>query len=202
MYRQFAPPLPLLKTMQHDNRTGRVAGARWVPSPNFDDRPAGARIDAIIIHCISLPPGCYGGGEIERFFCNRLDHHAHPYFEQIRGVRVSAHFLVARDGELIQFVSTLHRAWHAGRSALAGVPEVNDYSIGIELEGVDDDGFTEAQYAALAPLTAALMAAYPGISGERLVGHCDIAPERKTDPGLGFDWARYRRDVGLEGRCE
>lgn len=183
--------------MQHDNRTGRINDARWIPSPNFDDRPAGVRVNALVIHCISLPPGRYGGGEIERFFCNRLDHHAHPYFEQIRGVRVSAHFLIARGGGLVQFVSTLHRAWHAGRSSLDGVPEVNDFSIGVELEGVDNDGFTDAQYATLAPLTAALMDAYPEIDGSRLVGHCDVAPDRKTDPGSGFDWRRLRRDIGI-----
>lgn len=182
--------------MQHDNRTGRVAGARWVPSPNFDDRPAGIRINAVVIHCISLPPGRYGGGEIEQFFCNRLDHHAHPYFEQIRGMRVSAHFLITRAGEPVQFVSTLHRAWHAGRSELDGVAEVNDFSIGIELEGVDDDGFTTAQYETLSPLTVSLMAAFPEISGARMVGHCDVAPGRKADPGPGFDWQRFRRDVG------
>ncbi len=181
--------------MQHDNRTGRVAGARWAASPNFDDRPAGTRINALVIHCISLPPGRYGGGEIERFFLNRLDHHEHPYFEEIRGLKVSAHFLVSRAGEAVQFVSTLDRAWHAGRSILHGVPEVNDFSIGIELEGVDDDGFADAQYGSLVALTRSLMAAYPEISAERLVGHCDVAPGRKTDPGPGFDWQRYRRDL-------
>lgn len=181
--------------MQHDNRTGRVAEARWAGSPNFDDRPGGARIDALVIHCISLPPGCYGGGEIEEFFCNRLDHHAHPYFETIRGMRVSAHFLITRTGELVQFVSTLRRAWHAGPSMLDGAPDVNDFSIGIELEGVDDGGFTDVQYRILASLTGCLMTAYPGIRCDRLVGHCDVAPERKTDPGPGFDWQRYRRDI-------
>lgn len=181
--------------MQHDNRTGRVTEARWAASPNFDDRPGGARIDALVIHCISLPPGCYGGGEIERFFCNRLDHHAHPYFETIRGMRVSAHFLITRAGELVQFVSTLHRAWHAGPSMLEGVPDVNDFSIGIELEGVDDGGFADAQYRVLASLTGCLMTAYPGVRRDRLVGHCDIAPGRKTDPGPGFDWQRYRRGI-------
>jgi N-acetyl-anhydromuramoyl-L-alanine amidase len=185
--------------MKHDNRTGLVGDARWVPSPNFDDRPLGARVKALVIHCISLPPGRYGTGEIERFFLNRLDHHAHPYFEQIRGMRVSAHFLIARNGKLVQFVSTLHRAWHAGRSVLDGMPEVNDFSIGIELEGVDDDGFTDAQYKTLAPLTRALMAAYPEINAGRLVGHCDVSPGRKTDPGPGFDWRRYRREVADEG---
>lgn len=183
--------------MQHDNRTGRVTGARWIPSPNCDERPAGTRINALVIHCISLPPGRYGGGHVERFFCNRLDHDEHPYFEQIRGMRVSAHFLITRAGELIQFVSTLQRAWHAGRSLLDGASDVNDFSIGVELEGVDDDGFAEAQYATLAPLTAALVAAYPEIHGGRIVGHCDVAPERKTDPGPGFDWQRYRRDAGI-----
>lgn len=182
--------------MQHDNRTGRVAEARWTPSPNFDDRPVGARISVLVIHCISLPPGCYGGGEIERLFCNRLDHHAHPYFEEIRGMRVSAHFLIRRDGGLVQFVSTLNRAWHAGRSAFHGKEEVNDFSIGIELEGVDDDGYADAQYRTLAPLTVALMAGYPEITARRLVGHCDIAPGRKTDPGPWFDWQRYFRDIG------
>lgn len=182
--------------MQHDNRTGRVAGAQWLPSPNFDDRPPGTRVNALVIHCISLPPGCYGGGEIERFFCNRLDHSAHPYFEEIRGVRVSAHFLISRDGEVVQFVSTLDRAWHAGRSALDGVPEVNGFSIGIELEGVDDGEFTDAQYRSLARLTRALRDAYPEIGGRRIKGHCDVAPDRKTDPGPGFDWPRYYADIG------
>lgn len=183
--------------MRHNNRTGRVAGARWTGSPNFDDRPAGARINALVIHCISLPPGRYGGGEIEQFFSNRLDHDAHPYFETIRGLRVSAHFLVTRAGDPVQFVSTLHRAWHAGPSMLGGVPNVNDFSIGVELEGVDDGEFTDAQYETLAPLTLCLMAAYPAIGSGRLVGHCDIAPERKTDPGPGFDWQRYRRDIAV-----
>jgi len=181
--------------MQHDNRTGRVAGAHWIPSDNFDQRPSGVRIDALVIHCISLPPGCYGGGEIERFFCNHLDHGAHPYFEQIRGLRVSAHFLLGRDGTAVQFVSTLDRAWHAGRSTLAGVPQVNDYSIGIELEGTDQDTYTNPQYQSLARLVRALVAAYPGITRQRMVGHSDVAPGRKTDPGPGFDWQRFYRDV-------
>jgi len=183
--------------MHHDNRTGRIAGARWSPTQNFDERPAGTRIDALVIHCISLPPGRYGGAEIERFFCNSLDHAAHPYFETLRGVRVSAHFLVKRDGAVVQFVSTLRRAWHAGRSALAGVSEANDYSIGIELEGLDDDSFAESQYAALSELARALLTAYPGITRERIVGHCDVAPGRKTDPGPFFDWDRFHSDLGV-----
>lgn len=182
--------------MQHDNRTGRVHGTLWVPTTNFDERPCGTRVDALVIHCISLPPGCYGGDEIERFFCNRLDHGTHEYFDHIRDLRVSAHFLVKRDGETLQFVSTLDRAWHAGRSALHGVPEVNDFSIGIELEGVDDDGFTSIQYDRLATLTRALTKAYPGIEAGRMVGHSDIAPGRKTDPGPFFDWGRFLRDAG------
>lgn len=181
--------------MRHDNRTGRVTGARWVPSMNCDRRPEGTRVDALVIHCISLPPGRYGGNEIERFFCNRLDHGAHEYFQQIRDLRVSSHFLVKRDGAVVQFVSTLDRAWHAGRSELGGVPEVNDYSIGVELEGVDHDGFEEPQYAGLASLARALREAYPGITPARMVGHCDVAPGRKTDPGPYFEWERFYRDV-------
>lgn len=181
--------------MHHDNRTGRIAGIRWTPSENFDERPAGTRIDALVIHCISLPPGRYGGEAIERFFCNRLDHGAHAYFEEIRDLRVSAHFLIKRDGTAIQFVSTLDRAWHAGRSALEGVSEVNDYAIGIELEGADDDAYTDAQYGTLAGLTRTLMTSYPGITPKRIVGHCDVAPGRKTDPGPYFDWDRFYRDI-------
>lgn len=181
--------------MQHDNRTGRVSHARWVPSANFDQRPAGVRVNALVVHCISLPPGEYKGDAIEHFFCNCLDHSMHPYFEQIRGVKVSSHFLVRRGGELIQFVSTLDRAWHAGRSSLAGVPEVNDFSIGVELEGVDDDGYTDAQYRSLADLARVLMSAYPEMDAGRMVGHSDVAPDRKTDPGPHFDWSRLRRDV-------
>jgi AmpD protein len=188
--------------MQHDNRTGLVTGARWTPSPNFDERPPGCRVDALVIHCISLPPGCYGGGEIERFFCNCLDHDAHAYFNEIRGVKVSSHFLIERDGEVIQFVSTLDRAWHAGRSSLQGVAEVNDYSVGIELEGSDDDIFTEDQYRVLSRLARALMTAYPGIQSGRVVGHSDVAPGRKTDPGPHFDWPRFRRAIDNRGSSD
>jgi len=183
--------------MLHDNRTGRVTGIRWVPSVNFDERPKGTRVNALVVHCISLPPGEYGGQNVERFFCNSLDCDAHPYFEHIRGLRVSAHFLIKRGGEMTQFVSTLDRAWHAGRSTLAGTGEVNDFSIGVELEGLDDDEYADAQYHALARLTRTLMAAYPEIGPDRVVGHSDIAPERKTDPGSRFDWGRFRRDIGL-----
>ncbi|MBS1269076.1 MAG: 1,6-anhydro-N-acetylmuramyl-L-alanine amidase AmpD [Gammaproteobacteria bacterium] len=181
--------------MQHNNRTGRLSGAKWVPSMNYDERPLGVRIDAVVIHCISLPPGQYGGDDIERFFCNRLDHGTHPYFERIRGVRVSAHFLIKRKGELVQFVSTLKRAWHAGRSVLDGTADANNFSIGVELEGVDDDVYTDFQYRSLASLTRALMAAFPGIDKQRIAGHCDIAPDRKTDPGPMFDWKRFHRDA-------
>lgn len=183
--------------MQHNHRTGRVLGAQWMPSENFDERPLGVRIDALVVHCISLPPGYYGGGEIEQFFCNCLDYEAHPYFDEIRGLRVSAHFLVKRDGATVQFVSTLHRAWHAGRSELDGVAEVNDYSIGIELEGIDTDDFSEQQYRGLAHLARALLAAYPTITPARIVGHSDVAPGRKTDPGPFFDWQRFHRDIAV-----
>ena len=167
-----------------------------MPSVNFDDRPKGVRVNALVVHCISLPPGQYGGDNVERFFCNSLDCDAHPYFEQIRGLRVSAHFLIKREGAVIQFVSTLDRAWHAGRSTLAGTSEVNDFSIGVELEGLDDDLYTDAQYRALSRLTRTVMGAYPEIGVERIVGHSDIAPGRKADPGPQFDWRRFTRDIG------
>jgi len=172
--------------------SGHLVGARYVPSPNFDARPEDAAIDALVIHAISMPPGEYGGADIERLFCNSLDFTCHPFYREIDGLTVSAHLLIRRDGEVIQFVPFLMRAWHAGASELAGRTRVNDFSIGIELEGCDADPFEEAQYQALAEVTRALRAAYPGITAERIVGHADIAPERKTDPGPHFDWERYR----------
>jgi len=175
-----------------DIATGQVDGARQVPSPNHDERPAAAGIEVMVIHSISLPPGVFGGPEIEDFFQNRLDHAAHPFFAGIRDLRVSAHFLVRRDGELVQFVPVLRRAWHAGKSCCLGRDAVNDFSIGIELEGCDEQSFTEAQYITLEALTAALLAAIPALSAERVYGHADISPGRKTDPGPYFDWERYR----------
>jgi len=160
-----------------------------IPSPNFDARPAGSPINLLVVHSISLPPGEFGGPAVIEFFLNRLNHSVHPYFEQIRGMEVSTHFFIRRSGELIQFVPCMHRAWHAGRSTWKGRERCNDFSIGIELEGTDDAAFSGSQYEQLAQLTRELQRAYPI---QDIVGHSDIAPDRKTDPGVGFDWGRYR----------
>lgn len=171
---------------------GWLDAARRVDSPNCDERPSGESISLIVIHAISLPPSLFGSGDIVRLFTNSLDPEAHPYFEKIGGLRVSAHFLIRRDGELIQFVSCRQRAWHAGISSWNGRERCNDFSIGIELEGCDELPFEEAQYARLVSLIDALRALYPIDS---VVGHSDIAPGRKTDPGPCFDWQR----LGLHG---
>jgi len=167
---------------------GWLSGVRRVVSPNHDARPPRTPVELLVIHNISLPPNQYGGNAIERFFTNTLDHAEHPYFEQLKGVRVSSHFLVGRDGQVIQFVPCNKRAWHAGVSTWQGRSRCNDFSVGIELEGSDFEPFTERQYAALARLTRRLKRTYP-ISD--IAGHSDIAPERKTDPGPFFDWERY-----------
>lgn len=172
--------------------TGRFPDTRWCPSPNFGPRPEGAPISLLVVHNISLPPGEFGGPYIEDFFCNRLNPGDHPYFETIASLQVSAHALIRRDGSVVQFVSCLDRAWHAGRSCFAGVVECNDFSIGIELEGADDVPYTDAQYHKLAQLAELIMAAWPEISPDRITGHCDIAPGRKTDPGPAFQWAHFR----------
>ncbi len=145
-----------------------------------------------MIHGISLPPDEYGGPWIDHLFTNRLDSGAHPYFEEIQGLRVSSHLLIRRDGELVQYVPLHLRAWHCGISCFAGRERCNDFSIGIELEGSDEVPYAEAQYATLARVVALIQEAFPAITPERIVGHCDIAPERKTDPGPAFDWARLR----------
>jgi N-acetyl-anhydromuramoyl-L-alanine amidase len=168
---------------------GLAAGVRFIPSPNCDDRPAGASVRLIVIHNISLPPGEFGGDDVIRLFCNTLDCAAHPYYEGLRDLRVSAHFLVRRSGELLQFVPCTRRAWHAGVSTWRGRGRCNDFSVGIELEGSDEIPYTDPQYAALAVLAAALSRAYPI---EDVVGHADIAPGRKSDPGSAFDWPRFR----------
>lgn len=178
-----------------DANTGFSLDARKVASPNFDQRPVAAAIDTIIVHSISLPPGSFGGDAIEQLFTNTLDFDAHPYYGKIRGLEVSSHFLIRRTGEVVQFVSTDDRAWHAGESFFYGKTRVNDFSIGIELEGVDDGVFEPAQYTALVDLGASLLRRYPGIGIERICGHSDIAPGRKTDPGPGFDWGRFRRGL-------
>ncbi|SFD14509.1 AmpD protein [Cupriavidus sp. OV038] len=169
---------------------GWVPAARRVPSPNFDTRPEGMPVDVVVLHNISLPPGQFGTGDIEAFFQNRLDTARHPFFETIRDVRVSAHFLITREGELVQFVACTQRAWHAGQSAYCGRQRCNDFSIGIEIEGADDQPFTLGQYDTAARIVAALRTTYP-ITG--IAGHSDIAPGRKTDPGPHFDWDRFAR---------
>lgn len=173
-------------------RDGWFSAARRCESPNAGPRPPGGVVDLVVVHSISLPPGVYGGDEVEALFTNRLDWDAHPYFRQIRGATVSAHFLVRRDGELVQFVSCADRAWHAGVSSWRGRPGCNDYSVGIELEGLEGDTFETPQYVALAGLIDALARHYP-IAG--VAGHEHVAPGRKHDPGAGFDWARLRRLV-------
>ena len=169
---------------------GWLSGVRRVASSNHDVRPPHTPIELLVIHNISLPPDEYGGNAVERFFTNTLDHSEHPYFEQLKGVRVSSHFLVRRDGRIVQFVPCGKRAWHAGVSTWRGRPRCTDFSIGIELEGSDFEPFTEPQYAALARLTRRLKRVYPIVD---IVGHSDIAPDRKTDPGPFFDWEGYKK---------
>ncbi len=150
-------------------------------------------VDVLVIHCVSLPPGEYGGADVECFFCGKLDADRHPYYRGIKDLAVSAHLLIRRQGELVQFVPLHRRAWHAGTSSCEGRPRVNDFSIGIELEGTDDTPFEDTQYVVLARLTRSIIAAWPAITPRRIYGHADIAPGRKTDPGPFFDWERYLR---------
>jgi AmpD protein len=172
---------------------GVAAGARQVPSPNADDRPPETKITLLVVHNISLPPGVFGGEDVLRLFTNTLDWASHPAYEPLRGLRVSAHFLVRRAGEVIQFVPCERRAWHAGESEWRGCPRCNDFSIGVELEGTDTMPYADVQYRRLAQLAAALRGRYPVAD---IVGHSDIAPARKTDPGPAFDWLRLRALVG------
>ncbi len=160
-----------------------LRGARYVASPNCDARPPGTAVTLLVLHAISLPPGQYGGDAVERLFTNRLDPQAHPYFQEIQGLKVSSHFLVRRDGELVQFVPVHKRAWHAGVSRWRGRARCNDFSVGVELEGAEDDRFTPAQYAGLVALVRKLHL-------RDIAAHSDVAPGRKTDPGARFDWAR------------
>ena len=172
---------------------GWLSGVRRVASPNCDARPYGTAVDLLVIHNISLPPDEFGGEAIIQFFTNSLDTSAHSYYEQIKGLKVSAHFLIRRDGQIVQFVPCGKRAWHAGVSVWWERPACNDFSLGIELEGSDDTPFTDRQYAALVRLTRRLKRAYPI---RDIIGHADIAPQRKTDPGPLFDWARYFAALG------
>lgn len=178
--------------MRVDSATGLLIGIKQVLCPFFDERPAGVAPDLIVLHGISLPPGEFGGPWISRLFTGSLPPTVHPYFAEVAGFRVSAHLLLRRDGEVIQFVSFKDRAWHAGRSSWQGREACNDYSIGIECEGADEVPYTDAQYAVLRELLPKLLAAYPAITPDRIVGHSDVAPGRKTDPGPSFDWSRVR----------
>lgn len=179
-------------------RGGWWRGAQRLDSPFHGPRPTGSSIDLIVLHSISLPPGRYGGDEIERLFTGRLDWDADPYFQSIRGLQVSAHFVVRRDGRVLQFVSSTRRAWHAGASAWRGRANCNDYSVGIELEGLEGETFEEAQYPALARLCQALRRRHPITE---IAGHEHVAPGRKHDPGAGFDWPRLQQLVGWPERC-
>ncbi|MFO7604322.1 MAG: 1,6-anhydro-N-acetylmuramyl-L-alanine amidase AmpD [Gammaproteobacteria bacterium] len=179
------------------DQQGWVQGVQHIPSPNADARPEAAQIDLLVIHNISLPPGEFGGPYIEQLFCNQLDPQAHPYFAEIAHLKVSSHVLIRRGGDIVQFVPLSQRAWHAGESHFCGQSCCNDFSIGIELEGTDEQAFTEAQYAALAALSRLIMQHYPAITPERITGHSDIAPGRKTDPGIAFDWVRYRQNLSI-----
>ena len=173
---------------------GQLQGARQVPSPNFNARPTDQEIQLLVIHNISLPPSQFGGGYIEQFFQNQLDWSQHSYFQTIQGMQVSAHLLILRTGEVLQFVNFADRAWHAGRSSYLAQPECNDYSIGIELEGSDDLPFETAQYQSLVRVVHCLQQTYPSIQ-QHIAGHSDIAPGRKTDPGPYFDWQYFREQL-------
>lgn len=173
-----------------DAHTGLLLPALQVPSPNFDDRPEGSAAELIVVHCISLPPGRYGKDHIVAFFRNELDSNVDPYFATIAHLQVSAHLLIARDGSISQFVSFNKRAWHAGESSYCGRSRCNDFSIGVELEGTDDSPFEAAQYVSLRRAISALRATYPTLKDAPVVGHSDIAPGRKTDPGREFDWGQ------------
>ena len=175
---------------RHVWNRGWWSGAHARPSPNFNARPAGVPVSLVVLHSISLPPGRYGGDAVERLFTNRLDWDAHPYFQGIRGLAVSSHFYIRRGGRVVQFVSCDARAWHAGQSMWRGLPDCNDRSIGIELEGLEGERFEAAQYAALARLLRTLGRRYPI---EDVVGHEHVAPGRKADPGPGFEWQRAAR---------
>lgn len=182
--------------MRLDSAAHWLEGVERRASPNFDDRPDQSAIDLLVIHAISLPPGHFGGPHIDALFTNCLDPSGHPYFESVCALRVSAHVLIRRLGEVIQYVPFQRRAWHAGESSFEGRCQCNDFSIGIELEGTEETPYEPIQYAQLARISRLLMSAYPGITPARIVGHCDIAPGRKVDPGPAFNWQRLRELLG------
>lgn len=183
--------------MQYDANTGLVTDAEYIASENCDERPSEAQVEAIIIHCISLPPGQYGNDCVADFFCNNLDVQQHEYFNEIEHLTVSSHFFIQRNGRLNQFVPTTMRAWHAGESVCLGKPMVNNFSIGIELEGLDTDpqGFSDQQYQVLSELTTCLLQNHTQIKTNNIFAHSDIAPGRKTDPGPYFDWNRFLKTL-------
>jgi N-acetyl-anhydromuramoyl-L-alanine amidase len=179
--------------VQVDLESGLMRGARQIASPNHDSRPPEVEMDLIVVHGISLPPGEFGGPWIDRLFTNTLPPEMHPYFAAVCAMRVSAHLVVSRDGAVTQYVSFRDRAWHAGQSSYQGREACNDFSVGVELEGTDDLPYEADQYRSLAKVVAALCAAYPRLSPDRVAGHSDIAPGRKTDPGPAFDWPHAHR---------
>jgi len=180
--------------MRYHIESGRLVEAQWVESPNCDAR-SGQVIDLIVVHGISLPPNQFGGEGVVQLFTNQLNPDAHPYYAEIANLRVSAHLFIRRDGQIIQFVNFDQRAWHAGVSSYQGRSACNDFSIGIELEGADDVRYTQSQYQALALAVEALMDAYPALDQKQIVGHSDIAPGRKTDPGPLFDWSALSQQL-------
>ena len=177
--------------------TGLIDDVEYHASPNFNERPDPADINAIIIHGISLPPGEFGGPWIEALFQNRIQGDEHAYFERLKGMQVSSHLVIRRDGQIIQYVPLNKRAWHAGVSSLHGRENCNDFSIGIELEGTDTIPYEAAQYDSLAAVVRSMLKHYPAIKKESIVGHCDIAPGRKTDPGQVFEWERFFAEINL-----
>jgi N-acetyl-anhydromuramoyl-L-alanine amidase len=192
--------IPTSSSLKVDPPTGLLIGVRQVLSPHFDARPSNVAADLIVVHGITLPPGEFGGPWIDRLFTGNLPPDAHPFFREAAGRRVSAHVLIRRDGQAVQYVPFGARAWHAGQSEYHGRPGCNDFSIGIELEGTDENPYTDAQYDQLTAVVRALLATYPQLCTTRIAGHSDIAPGRKTDPGPAFDWPRLRRmlDAGLQ----
>jgi AmpD protein len=188
-------PVPVFEDvqLQVDTDNGLMLGVRQIASPNYDARPPGVEADLIVVHGISLPPGEFGGPWIDQLFTNTLPAEIHPYFAEVSSLRVSSHLVVQRDGAVTQYVSFTDRAWHAGTSFFQGREACNDFSVGVELEGTDTLEYEAPQYRALAEVVAALCAAYPRLSSQRMAGHSDISPGRKTDPGPAFDWPRAHR---------
>jgi len=181
--------------MNINTTSGILEEAELMLSPNCDSRPKNTNITLLVIHNISLPPGEFGGSYISQLFCNQLNPSDHPFFDEIKELRVSSHLLIRRNGDIIQYVPFHKRAWHAGVSEFEGKTCCNDFSIGIEMEGTDDEAYEEIQYQKLTEVTKQLLTAYPHISHDRITGHCHIAPERKTDPGEAFDWKKYLNSI-------